>query len=410
MHVLVVTDNFAPERNAPAVRTFAHCRRWVAAGTQVTVVTSAPNFPAGVVLPPYRNRLFQRETMEGVEVARVWTYLAPNQRVVRRSLDFLSFAVSGFFAGLWQPADVIMATSPQLLAGVSGALLAWIRRKPWLLEIRDLWPDSLVALDMMRERHPMVRLLRAVENKLYRSAARIVTTNAGLRDRLIARGVPAAKIGVVPNGVDAAQFTPRPKPKALADKYGLNGRFVVGYIGTQGLAHDLQSVIKAAQRLRDVAFLFVGDGAQHATLVKHVERLKLDNFHFVRTVPAEEVPDHIACCDVLLVPMKHTEILSDTMPSKIFEIAAMEKPIVIGAFGIAADLVTSHGAGFAVEPENVGELTAAIARLRDDPALGSAMRDGARTLAADFSRDKLASAMLDEIKLAAKIGKNRQPR
>src|SRR5882762_10333160 len=139
MHVLVVTDNFAPERNAPAVRTYAHAQRWVAAGTQVTVVTSAPNFPAGVVQAPYRNRLFQREIMAGVEVARVWTYLAPNQAVLRGSLDFLSFAVSGFFAGLWQPADVIMATSPQLLAGMSGAALAFVRRKPWLLEIRDLW-------------------------------------------------------------------------------------------------------------------------------------------------------------------------------------------------------------------------------------------------------------------------------
>ena len=144
MHVLVVTDNFVPERNAPAVRTYAHASRWVAAGAKVTVVTTVPNFPAGIVQAPYRNRLFQRETMAGVEVARVWSYLAPNARVVRRSLDFLSFAVSGFLAGLWQPADVIMATSPQLLAGLCGAMLAFVRRKPWVLEIRDLWPDSIV--------------------------------------------------------------------------------------------------------------------------------------------------------------------------------------------------------------------------------------------------------------------------
>ncbi len=403
MHVLVVTDNFAPERNAPAIRTFAHCRRWVAAGTQVTVITSAPNFPAGKLQAPYCNRLYQRETMAGVEVARVWTYMAPNQKVIRRSLDFLSFAVSAFLAGLRQPADVIVATSPQLLAGVAGALLAAVRRKPWLIEIRDLWPDSIVALDMMRERSPFVRLLRSIEKRLYSSATRIVTTNAGLRERLIARGVPAAKIGVVPNGVDAALFTPRPAPPALMERYGLTGRFVVGYIGTQGMAHDLQSVVKAAERLRDVSFLFVGEGAQHQTLVHHVERLKLENFHFVRSVPADEVPDHIACCDVLLVPMKRTAILNDTMPSKIFEIAAMERPIVIAATGIAADLIVSRGAGLAVEPQNVAELVDAIQRLRDDPALARAMHGGGRALAADFSRDKLAAAMLDEIKLAAKL-------
>lgn len=411
MHVLVVTDNFAPERNAPAVRTFAHARRWVAAGTRVTVVTSAPNFPAGVVLAPYRNRLFQRERMEGVEVARVWTYLAPNQKVIRRSLDFLSFAVSGFFAGLWQPADVIMATSPQLLAGMSGALLARVRGKPWLLEVRDLWPDSIVALDMMAEKSPFVRVLRGIENWLYRSAARIVTTNEGLRERLIARGVPASKIGVVPNGVDAALFTPRPAPRSLLDKYGLNGRFVVGYIGTQGLAHDLQSVIKAAERLRgeNVAFLFVGDGAQHEALVRHVARSKLENFHFVRTVPPDEVPDHIACCDALLVPMKRTEILSDTMPSKIFEIAAMERPIVIGAEGIAADLVAQHRAGLAVAPEDPAALTAAIERLRREPQLSAEMRGGCRALADSHSRDIFSAAMLDEIKLAAKLRKKKRP-
>lgn len=405
MHVLVVTDNFAPERNAPAIRTYEHCRRWVKAGAKVTVVTSVPNFPTGKVLAPYRNRLVQRETIDGIEVVRVWTYLAPNTAVIRRSIDFASFGLSGFIAGLAQRADVIMATSPQLLAGLTGRVLALVKGRPWLLEIRDLWPDSIVALDMMRERHLLVRMLRAVENMLYRSAARIVTTNSGLRDRLIARGVPGAKIGVVPNGVDAIQFSPRPRPQILLEKYGLADKFVVGYIGTQGLAHDLETVIAAAAALRDrnVAFLFVGDGAQHLPIVRMVKRLKLDNVQFVRTVAPEEVPDHIACCDVLLVPMKRTSTLSDTMPSKIFEIAAMERPIVIGAEGIAADLVEDHRAGIAVEPECTEALIAAIERLRNEPAFCQSLQSGSRALADDFSRDKFAAQMLDEIRLAAKI-------
>ncbi len=405
MHVLVVTDNFAPERNAPAIRTYEHCRRWVKAGVRVTVVTSVPNFPTGTVLPPYRNRLIQRETIEGINVVRVWTYLAPNRAVLRRSLDFASFGLTGFFAGLAQKSDVIVATSPQLLAGLSGRLLALVKGRPWLLEIRDLWPDSIVALDMMRERNLLIRMLRAVENMLYSSASRVVTTNNGLRERLIGRGVPGAKIGVVPNGVDAAQFSPRPRPAALLERYDIKDRFVVGYIGTQGLAHDLETVIGAADALRDtnVCFLFVGDGAQHLAIVRMVKRLKLDNVRFVRTVAPNEVPDHIACCDALLVPMKRTTTLSDTMPSKIFEIAAMERPIVIGAEGIAAELVESHRAGIAVEPENLQALVAAIERLRTDPSLSRSMQPGSRTLADDFSRDKFATQMLDEIRLAAKI-------
>lgn len=405
MHVLVVTDNFAPERNAPAIRTFEHCKRWVNAGATVTVVTSVPNFPTGRVLEPYKNRLIQRETIEGIEIVRVWTYLAPNRAVVRRSLDFASFGLTGFLAGLWQKADVIMATSPQLLAGLSGRLLALAKGRPYLLEIRDLWPDSIVALDMMQERHALVRLLRVVENMLYRSAARIVTTNGGLRDRLITRGVPGDKIGVVPNGVDATQFSPRSRPQSLLEKYGLSDRFIVGYIGTQGLAHDLETVINAADALRDtnVSFLFVGDGAQHLAMVRMVQQMKLGNVHFVRTVAPREVPDHIACCDVLLVPMKRTVTLNDTMPSKIFEIASMERPIVIGAEGIAADLILSHRAGLAIEPENVEALVGAIERLRHEPALAQSMQSGCRALADDFSRDKFAAQMLDELKLAAKI-------
>ena len=405
MHVLVVTDNFAPERNAPAIRTFEHCKRWVNAGAKVTVVTSVPNFPSGKVLAPYKNRLLQRETIEGIEIVRVWTYLAPNRAVVRRSLDFASFGLTGFFGGLLQKADVIMATSPQLLAGLSGRLLAMVKGQPYLLEVRDLWPDSIVALDMMRERHLMVRVLRSVENMLYRSAARIVTTNSGLRERLIARGVPGNKIGVVPNGVDAAQFSPRPRPQVLMEKYGLSGRFVVGYIGTQGMAHDLTTVINAAEALRagNVSFLFVGDGAQHLSIVRMVKRLKLDNVHFVRTVAASEVPDHIACCDVLLVPLKRTGTLNDTMPSKIFEIASMERPMIIGAEGIAADLVVNHRAGLAIEPENLQALVGAIERLRHEPELSLSMQAGCRALADDFSRDKFAAQMLDEIKLAARI-------
>jgi glycosyltransferase involved in cell wall biosynthesis len=354
-------------------------------------------------MPPYRNRLLQRESLDGIDVVRVWTYLAPNTAIARRSLDFASFGISSFLAGLFQRTDVIVATSPQLLAGLSGRLLALMKRRPWLLEVRDLWPDSIVALDMMRERHPAIRLLRAVEHNLYRSAARIVTTNDGLRVRLIQSGVPAEKIGVVPNSVDPLQFSPRPRPPELAEKYSLNGHFVVGYIGTQGIAHDFDSMLEAAAALRDkeITFLLVGEGAQHLTLTRRARALKLENVRFVRPVPHSEVPDHIACCDVLLVPMKRSTLLNDTMPSKIFEIAAMERPILIAAEGIAVDLITSHNAGLAIEPEDPASLIAAIERLRNDPALALAMKAGCRRLADDFNRDTFAARMLDEIRRAA---------
>ncbi len=316
MHVLVVTDNFVPERNAPAKRTYEHCQRWVKAGVQVTVVTSAPNFPSGTLMAPYRNRLFQRERQDGIEIIRVWTYLAPNTAVVRRSLDFASFGVMSFLAGLFQQDRRDRGYLRHNLAGLSWAAARCGGKAPSVAG----GARSVARLDRgsnMREKHPAVRLLRLVEGMFHRSAARIVTTNEGLR--AAAGGVPPEKIGVVPNSVDPVEFSPRPRPPELVDKYGLNGRFVVGH-GTQGIAHDFESMLEAALALKDtdVSFLLVGEGAQHLALTRRVKALKLDNVRFVRPVPHSDVPDHIACCDVLLVPMKRTAMLNDTMPSKRF--------------------------------------------------------------------------------------------
>src|SRR3954470_15797113 len=176
MHILLLTDNFVPETNSPALRGYEHARRWVADGIDVTVITSIPNFPTGRPLPPYRNRALQRESRDGIQIIRVWTWLAPNRGVWMRSLDFLSFACSSFVAGLFEHPDVIVATSPQLLTGLSGLLLARFKRRPWVLEVRDLWPDSIVAVGALRE-NTLVRLLRSLERLLYRHASRIVAVS-----------------------------------------------------------------------------------------------------------------------------------------------------------------------------------------------------------------------------------------
>src|SRR5690348_2746262 len=166
MRILLLTDNFVPEINSPALRAYEHARRWVEAGVCVTVVTSIPNFPTGRPLPPYRNRPYQREILDGIEVVRVWTLLAPNRGVLRRSLDFLSFAATGFLAGVFQKADVIVATSPQLLTGLAGRWLAAAKRKPWIFEVRDLWPDSIVSVGVMKD-NAFIRTLQLLEHHLY---------------------------------------------------------------------------------------------------------------------------------------------------------------------------------------------------------------------------------------------------
>jgi glycosyltransferase involved in cell wall biosynthesis len=400
MHILVLSDNFVPEQNAPALRTRDHCRRWAEDGHRVTVITTVPNFPTGIPQYGYRNKWRQEETIDGIRVVRVWSYLAPNEGVVRRALDFLSFAAMGYLAGRREKPDVIVATSPQLLTALAGHWLSRAKRVPWIFEVRDMWPDSVLAVDAMREGFG-VRLLRRLEGFLYRSANRIVTISEALRDAIAAKGIDKDKIGVVYNGVDPHRMSPRDKSPRLLQHFAFEGKFVIGYIGTHGMAQRLETVVKAAKMLEehdDVRFLFVGDGARRTALIKLADRLKLSSIHFHGLVTSTTVVEYIALCDAIVVPLRKSALFEGALPSKIFEAAAMERPIILSAKGIAADLVREYDAGLVVEPEDAAVLADAVLALRGDPALAARLGQGGRVLAANYDRNKLADLMLDEIR------------
>jgi glycosyltransferase involved in cell wall biosynthesis len=398
MRILLLTDNFVPETNSPALRAYEHARRWAENGINVTVITSIPNFPTGRPLPPYRNRPYQREFLNGIEVIRVWTWLAPNKGIFFRSIDFLSFAVSSFVAGLFQRADVIVATSPQLLTGLAGSLLGTVKRRPWLFEVRDLWPDSVVAVGAMQE-NALIRVLRGLERHLYRDATRLVAVSDGIRGRLIAKGVPAQKIGVVPNGVDLERVAATDDQSSSPLPANLQGKFVVGYIGTHGMAQGLETVLDAAERLqnRNVHFLFAGDGARREALIARAGQLRLQNVTFCGQVSLQTATAYLRRCDVVLVPLKRTNQIEITLPGKIFEAAAMGKPLIVSAEGASADLALKYQAGLVVAPEQPDQLADAIRRLQTQPELSEQLSRGAIALARDFDRERFAKMMLEEI-------------
>ena len=401
MHVLVLTDNFVPEQNAPALRTFEHCRRWLDEGVTVTVITTAPNFPTGKVQRPYRNWVYHRENVDGISVVRVWSFLAPNKGVVLRALDFASFALSGALAGLFETPDVIMATSPQLLTGIAGHFVARAKNRPWVFEVRDLWPESISAVEAMKEGFVMRRLARLAK-RLYRSADRIVTVTEPLRAR-IAETVPAEKIAVVPNGANLNRLTPREKNGRLLRRLQLEDRFVVGYVGTHGMAQGLGVVLRAADILRgtDIHFLFVGEGAERAGLMAKARDMALDNVTFTGGVPAHAAVEHLALSDAIVIPLRKSALFEGALPSKIFEAAAMERPIVMSANGLSAETVLKFGAGLVAAPGDAHALAQAIRHLRASPALREECRSGCRALARAHDRDRLAKLMLAEIRRAA---------
>jgi glycosyltransferase involved in cell wall biosynthesis len=362
-----------------------------------------PNFPTGKPHPPYRNRLYQREMIDGIEVIRVWTFLAANEGVGLRMIDFASYGITSFLAGLFRKADVIMATSPQLLTAFSGHLLAGVKRVPWVFEVRDLWPDSIIAVGALRDGFA-IRLLARMEKALYKSAARIIALTEPMRTR-IAQSVSHDKIAVVPNGANFSRLVSRERDAALAARWALEGKFVVGYVGTHGMAQGLKVMVHAASILKatDVHFLFVGEGARRQAQIDLAAKLELQNVRFIGMVAAHEAPDYLALSDAVVVPLKKLEISEQALPSKIFEAAAMERPILLGVDGIAADLIRKYDAGLVFEPEDPQSLADAIMKLRGDPELVARLREGCRALARDYDRTRLADLMLAEIRSVNKI-------
>ena len=237
MHILFLTDNFPPEVNAPASRTFEHCREWAKSGHAVTVITCAPNFPKGEIFAAYKNKLWQQEQLEGIRVIRVWSYIVANEGFSKRTFDYMSYMVTSTLASLGvNKVDVIVGTSPQFFTVCATYVVSRLKRIPFVFELRDLWPESIRAVGAMKSEKWIDRLER-LARFLYRKAEAIVTVTHPYKDILSQRGVDPEKITVVMNGIDLSRFAPQPKDTELQDRHGLKGKFVAGYIGTHGLAH-----------------------------------------------------------------------------------------------------------------------------------------------------------------------------
>ncbi len=401
MHILFLSDNFPPETNAPATRVHEHARVWVREGHRVTVITGAPNFPAGRVHAGYRNRWYRRETVDGIEVVRVKTFIAPNRGFTLRILDYLSFMLSAFCAGLLQRRpDVVVGTSPQFFAAAGAWALSAVRRVPFVFELRDLWPASITALGAMR-RGPIIWLLERLEMFLYRRAARIVSVTESFRRELIGRGIGGDKIAVVRNGVDLSRYAPRARDRGLARELGVVEPFVVGYVGTHGMAHALHNVVGAADLLQDqrsVGFLLVGDGAERESLVAEAAERELENIHFVPPQPRERMPAIWSLCDLALIHLKDIPLFETVIPSKLFEAMGMGVPALIAApDGEAAAIVRRAGCGATIGSARPEELARTVLALAARPAERAEMSRRGLAAAREFDRSRLARQMLVEL-------------
>ena len=370
MHILFMTDNFPPEGNAPASRTYEHAVYWVSSGHKVTVITGAPNFPEGKLFKGYKNRWYCVEDMDGIRVVRVKTYITANEGFAKRTLDYMSFMVSSYIAGLFQKRpDVIVATSPQFFTVCSAWMLSVFRRRPFVFELRDLWPASIKAVGAMKDSR-LIRALERLEMFLYQKAAAIVSVTNAFKTELVERGIDGSKIAVVINGVELSRYSPCEEDAALQREFDLEDKFVVGYIGTHGMAHALHRILEAADLLRDreeIVFLLVGGGAERETLLKRAEEMGLKNVRFAPRQPKEKMPAIWSLCDVSLIHLKNDPLFKSVIPSKIFESMGMGLPIILSLpAGESSRIIEGTGAGVVIPPEQPEKLALTVVELFED--------------------------------------------
>lgn len=399
MRIVFLSHYFPPEVNAPAVRTFDHCVRWAAAGHEVHVITCIPSHPTGVPFPPYRKRWYQEEVVQGVHVHRVWTFLAANSGVALRVVNFLSFIPTSVWRAIrLGRVDVIVATSPQFFCAVAGGLAGALKRTPWVMEVRDLWPESIPEVGAMKESF-VIRALRAVAKGLYRHATTIVCLTRSFMDQIAGMGIPREKMAFVPNGIDPSMWESRCGPEERQALGFTPEHVVVSYVGTLGMAHGLSTILDVAARLRteapNVRFLLVGDGSDGVALRERLTRDGLTNVTMPGMVARERVPGLLAASDILLVSLKASPMFEKVLPSKLFEAMAAGRAIVMSVGGEARSVLERAEGGVAVEPGNGDAIATAIIELAGDPErrerLGTA---GRAFVQQEFTRDRWAAEML----------------
>ncbi len=400
MKILYVSQYFPPEMGAPAARAAELARHWVNDGNDVTVLTGFPNHPTGVVPPEYKKqfrRLVTREVWNGIRLVRTWLLPFPNRKPYERMLNYSSFCLSSALTGLFiRKPDVLIATSPQLLVALSGWWLGALRRVPFVFEVRDLWPESLAAVGVGEGSSPLNWVLGKIAGFLYKRSDHIVVVTKAFKTFLIENWkVPAEKISVVENGVETELFSPQPDAAAKKRELGLEGKFLVCYVGTMGLAHGLETLIQAAEVLRkvnpQVQFLLVGEGADKERIESLARERGLANMTFLGQQPRETIPRFISASDACLVMLKKTDLFKTVIPTKMLEFMSCERPVILAVDGQAREIMEAGNAGIFVEPESAEQLVEAVQRLASDPGSRERLgRNGREHIVKHFSRQQTA--------------------
>ncbi|MCG8324552.1 MAG: glycosyltransferase family 4 protein [Thiotrichales bacterium] len=397
MKILFLSHYFPPEVNAPATRTWEHCKHWVLEGHEVTVISCVPHHPMGKAYPGYRNRIFQSEYKDGIRAIKVLTCITANEGFVKRTFNYLFYMIMVILvAPFTGKTDIVLSTSPQFFNGLAGYFVSRIKSCPWVLEIRDLWPESILAVGAIRNR-TIISVLEWLERFAYNKADRIVSVTFSFLDHIKACGTDPKKLSVIRNGVDLDFFNPMPGNEHYARELGVEGKYIAAYVGTHGMAHGLDTLLDAARltEQNDIVYVMAGDGAEKKRLQQRIEDEKINNVLMLGQLPKERMPDLWSITDVSLVLLRNKDLFLSVIPSKIFESMAMKTPVILGVKGESRSIIEEAGAGIGIKPESAEDLAEAVLYLYQNREIAKEMGEkGNYYVSRNFNRVELAREYL----------------
>jgi glycosyltransferase involved in cell wall biosynthesis len=398
MKILLLNQAFVSPDEPGHTRHFEMAQYLRDHGHELVIVASDLNYQTGQRTVE-RHGVFTEQMIDGVRVLRSYIYPTLHRSYFWRIVSFFSFMFSSVWTALSvKDADLIMGTTPQIFQAVSAWFVAFIRNKPFLLEVRDLWPEFGISMGVIT--NPIViALTRWLEKFLYARATHILVNSPAYKEYMVAKGVPANKITYIPYGTDVDMFNPSVDGLSVRRKLGLEDKFVVLYAGALGQANDIYTVLCAAKHLNDedqIRFVFWGDGKERPNLQSEAERLDLQNVIFAGVCPKKEMPFVIASSDVCLAILQNVPMFRTTYPNKVFDYMAAARATVLVIDGVIREVIESSDGGVFVEPANHELLAKTILELSKDPQRVKQMGVNARAYLVQHldRRDKLDETLL----------------
>ena len=390
MHILLIHQAFTLLDEPGGTRHHELARHLAARGHRVTVIASPVSYLTGSAVDG------QQSTEEGIEIHRAYTYPALHRSFAHRAISFLSFMASSFVIGLGvKEVDLVWGTSPPIFQGVTAWALARLKRAAFLFEVRDLWPAFAVAVGVLRQ-PALIRLLEWLEAFLYRRADTVIVNSPGFIDHVTRRG--GRKVVLIPNGADPSMFDPEERGVTFRRQHALEGAYLALYAGAHGVSNDLETVLAAADLLRDeqnIAIALLGDGKEKPALIRRAEVLGLTNVRFLPPVPKNVMPEALAAADACIAILKPIPLYATVYPNKVFDYMAAGRPVLLAMEGVIRKVVEAAEAGIAIPPGDARALAAGLRALAADPKRGRRLgMNGRHYLEANFARAELADRLM----------------